>query len=96
MSTYTKMKKAFAGSSPTFWRDAVGSGYFATYIGAKNERSSLVHLTHDEKPICGSKIAGDMIYVDRLTILAGGYMPYVECDHCKRIYNRENPNDLYC
>ena len=23
---------------------------------------------------------------------AGVHMPYVECEHCKRIYNKENPN----
>ena len=58
MSTFAKMKKAFADKHlidypPSFWRDAVGTGYFATYIGVPNARSSLVHLTHDTKPICG-------------------------------------------
>ena len=67
MSTYAEMKKAFDDKHfvdfpPSFWRDAVGTGYFATYIGAPNARSSLVHLTHIQKPVCGSKVASDMIY----------------------------------
>lgn len=83
-----KMKKAFEDVRlPTFWQDAVGTGYFATYIGAKNERSSLIHLTHEQKPICGSKIAPDMIYALNSV---GVHMPYVDCKNCKRIYAKEH------
>lgn len=89
-TTFTKMKKAYDDARPNFWRDEVGTGYFATYIGARNERHSLVHLTHGKKPICGSRLAPDMIYAMNSV---GVHMPYVECDHCKRIYAKEHAND---
>jgi hypothetical protein len=89
MSTYAKMKKTYDDARPNFWRNEVGTGYFATYIGALNERHSLVHLIHGRNPICGSKLSYDMIYAMNS---AGVHMPYVECEHCKRIYKRENPN----
>jgi hypothetical protein len=89
MSIFTDMKKVYDGNLPTFWEDAVGTGYFTTYIGAKNERSSQVHLTHEQKPVCGAMFASDMMYS---FCSMGVHLSYVECDHCKRIYAKEHPN----
>jgi len=55
-------------------------GYFAN----PNGRYTKVHVVENDKPICGSKIGGKMIFQWCAYLFSGVTHSYVECEHCKR------------
>ena len=54
------------------------TGYFANVTHTK------VHIVRgNDKPVCGSRIGDNMEFQ---WCSMGIYMPYVECEHCKKWY----------
>jgi hypothetical protein len=64
------------------------TGYFAD---PESGRWTKVHIVKDEVPVCGSLVSKGKEF---LFCANGIYMPFVECDHCKRIGKRMLENEL--